>query len=46
MVGILAGHIVNVQRHQRVIDEALEELMEQIYIKITYVGAHKFHIKD
>ena len=38
MVGVAAAQAVDVQRHQRVIDETLEELAQQIDVELADPG--------
>src|SRR5512135_1932659 len=45
MVRVVAGQIVDVQRHQGVVDEALEKFADQIDFKFTDGRAHKLGIE-
>ena len=45
MVRVVAAQIVDMQGHQRVVDEALEKLMRQVDIELPDHGARKGHMK-
>ena len=45
MVRVVAAQIVDMQSHQRVVDEALEKLMRQVDIELPDHGARKGHMK-
>ena len=45
MVRVVAAQIVDMQGHQRVVYEALEELMRQVDIKLPDHGARKGYMK-
>ena len=45
MVGIVARQIIDVDRHQRMIDEALEEFAHQVHLEVTDAGAYEIHIE-
>src|SRR5918992_598385 len=45
VMAISAAQIINVQGHEGMIDEALEELIEQIDIKITYPRTRELYLE-
>ena len=44
VVGVLAAQVVDVQRHQRVVDEALEEFVRQVDVEGADHGALPWHV--
>ena len=45
MVGIGAAQVVDVDRHQGVVDQPLEEFIDQIDIELADPGAGEGHMK-